>query len=49
MLLVRSRGLPGWALPLGGGIVFTSLVGVWLTSSFWFFTTVDFPGTVRDR
>jgi len=43
VLLVRSRGLPGWALPLGGGIVFTSLVGVWLTSSFWFFTTVYLP------
>ena len=44
VLLVRSRGLPGWALPLGGGIVFTSLVGVWLTSSFWFFTSIEFPG-----
>lgn len=44
VLLVRSRGLPGWALPIAGGIVFSSLVGVWLTSSFWFFTTVAFPG-----
>ena len=44
VLLVRSRGLPGWALPVAGGIVFTALVGVWLTSSFWFFTTVEFPG-----
>lgn len=43
VLLVRSRGLPGWALPIAGGIVFTSLIGVWLTSSFWFFTTVGFP------
>ena len=44
VLLVRSRGIPGWALPMAGGTVFTGLVGVWLTSSFWFFTTVDFPG-----
>jgi len=44
VLLVRSRGLPGWALPVAGGVVFTSLIGVWLTSSFWFFTTVSFPG-----
>ena len=44
VLLVRSRGLPGWTLPMAGGVVFTSLVGVWLTSSFWFFTTVEFPG-----
>jgi hypothetical protein len=44
VLLVRSRGLPGWALPVAGGVVFTALVGVWLTSSFWFFTNVEFPG-----
>jgi hypothetical protein len=44
VLLVRSRGIPGWTLPLAGGVVFTGLIGVWLTSSFWFFTTVDFPG-----
>jgi Family of unknown function (DUF6529) len=43
VLLVRSRGLPGWGLPLAGGVVFTSLIGVWLTSSFWFFTTFGFP------
>ena len=40
MLLLPKRGLPGWALPLGGGLVFSSLVGLWLTSSLWFFTTV---------
>lgn len=44
VLLVRSRGLPGWALPVAGGTIFTALVGVWLTSSLWFFTTVEFPG-----
>jgi hypothetical protein len=44
VLVVRSRGLPGWALPIAGGTVFTALIGVWLTSAFWFFTTVAFPG-----
>jgi len=44
VLVVRSSGLPGWALPVVGGLTFTVLVGVWLTSSLWFFTTVDFPG-----
>jgi uncharacterized protein DUF6529 len=44
VLLVRSRGLPGWALPLAGGTLFTALIGVWLTSAFWFFTNVGFPG-----
>ncbi len=44
VLLVRSRRLPGWMLPAAGGTVFALLVGIWLTSSLWFFTTVEFPG-----
>jgi hypothetical protein len=44
VLLVRSSGLPGWALPVAGGTLFTALIGVWLTSAFWYFTTVKFPG-----
>lgn len=42
--LVRSRGAPSWALPVAGGVVFTVLVAIWLTSSLWFFTTIAFPG-----
>lgn len=38
MLALPKRGLPGWALPLLGGLAFTGLVGLWLTSSLWFFT-----------
>ena len=37
VLLVRSRGFPGWALPIAGGVLFFILLGLWLTSSFWFF------------
>jgi hypothetical protein len=37
MLIVRSRGLPGWALPAVGGLVFTVLVLAWLTSAVWYF------------
>lgn len=44
IIFVRSRRLPAWALPLAGGIVITALIGVWLTSSLWFFTSVEFPG-----
>lgn len=44
VLIVRSRRLPSWSLPVVGGAVFTGLTVVWLTSSFWFFTTVSFPG-----
>ena len=39
---VRERALPGWALPLAGGTVFAILATLWLTSSFWYFTTVRF-------
>lgn len=39
VLVVRMKGLPGWALPLAGALVFTGLVGAWLTSTFWFFDT----------
>jgi hypothetical protein len=39
MLVLSRKGMPGWALPLFGGLVFTSLVVLWLTSSLWFFTT----------
>jgi hypothetical protein len=39
VLAVRMRGLPDRTLPLIGGFVFAVLVGIWLTSSFWFFTS----------
>ncbi|HEY7483045.1 MAG TPA: DUF6529 family protein [Streptosporangiaceae bacterium] len=39
MLALRKDGLPGWSLPLLGGAAFTGLIGLWLTASFWFFST----------
>jgi len=39
MLSLSRKGLPGWVLPVLGGLAFTGLVGLWLTSSLWFFTT----------
>jgi hypothetical protein len=39
MLTLPKRGIAGWVLPLIGGLVFAALVGLWLSSSFWFFTT----------
>lgn len=41
--VVESKRLPGWALPLAGGTVFTALVVIWLTSSLWFFDNFGFP------
>ncbi len=43
VLIVRTEGLPSWALPVAGGALFTALVVVWMTSAFWFFTTFDGP------
>jgi len=39
VLAVRIHGLPGRTLPIVGAVVFVVLVGIWLTSSFWFFTS----------
>jgi hypothetical protein len=38
VLAVRVHGLPDWTLPVVGGLVFAVLVGIWLTSSVWYFT-----------
>ena len=43
VLGVRVHGLPHWLLPVAGGAVFVALIGIWLTSSLWFFRTVGFP------
>jgi hypothetical protein len=39
VLIVRSKGFPGWALPIAGSLLFTVLLGLWLSSALWFFTT----------
>jgi hypothetical protein len=39
MLSLPKRDLPGWTLPVLGGLAFTALTGLWLTSAYWFFTT----------
>jgi hypothetical protein len=38
MLALPRRGLPGWVLPLVGGLVFTLLIVIWFSSAFWFFS-----------
>ncbi|MEU6393767.1 DUF6529 family protein [Streptomyces sp. NPDC046939] len=40
MLLLRSERLPGWLLPVVGGLAFAVLTLLWLTSALWFFRTV---------
>ncbi|MFD6286795.1 DUF6529 family protein [Streptomyces sp. NPDC060205] len=39
MLLLRTERLPGWLLPFVGGLVFSALTVIWLTSALWFFRT----------
>jgi hypothetical protein len=43
IVVVRSHSLPGIALPLAGGALFTILVATWLTSGFWFISNNGFP------
>ena len=44
LLSLRVRRLPGMTLPVVGGSLVALLVGIWWTSSLWFFTNVGFPG-----
>ena len=39
MILLTRKSLPGWVIPIAGGLVFFGLVYVWLTSALWFFQT----------
>jgi hypothetical protein len=43
VLSVRVAGMPSWLLPVLGGLVFTALVVLFLTSCLWFFTSSDAP------
>jgi Family of unknown function (DUF6529) len=38
VLIVRSSRFAAWVLPVAGGLLFSILLGVWLTSALWFFT-----------
>lgn len=37
MVLLTRKGLAGWVIPVAGGVLFFTLVYVWLTSALWFF------------
>jgi hypothetical protein len=43
VLIVRTPSAPGWALPVAGSLMFTTLVVVWLTSALWFIDKNGFP------
>ena len=43
LVVVRSRRLPGYALPLAGGILVTVVALLWYTSALWFFNDFSMP------
>jgi hypothetical protein len=43
VIVVHSKRLPGWALPVVGGLVLTAVVGAGLTSAVWYFATIGAP------
>jgi Family of unknown function (DUF6529) len=43
VLLVRSSRLPGWALPVAGGLLVTLVAVLWYSSALWFFNGSRLP------
>ncbi|MBC7560490.1 MAG: hypothetical protein H7270_14345 [Dermatophilaceae bacterium] len=43
ILALRSRTSPGWLLPLAGGLLFSAIVIVVLTSAVWYLNTTGLP------
>jgi hypothetical protein len=39
VLSLHTKRLPGWTLPVLGGLTFAALVTVWLTSALWYLTS----------
>jgi hypothetical protein len=45
VLLVQSRRLPGWALPVAGGALAVIVGVLWYTSALWYYNGYRLPGT----
>ena len=41
--IVRSRRLPGWTLPLAGGILVSLVALLWYTSALWYYNDFTVP------
>jgi Family of unknown function (DUF6529) len=44
VLVVRSRRMPGWVLPVAGGVLVSVVAVLWYTSALWFFDGYRLPG-----
>ena len=43
MLSLRMKRLPGWTLPVLGGLLVVLLVTIWFTAAFWYFSQPNVP------
>jgi hypothetical protein len=43
MLALRAKKMPGWALPISGGLLFALLIGAWATAALWYFAQPGVP------
>jgi hypothetical protein len=43
VLLVHSRRLPGWALPLAGGTLAVTAGVLWYSSALWYYNGFQLP------
>src|SRR5207244_9595279 len=48
LIVVRSRRLPGWALPVAGGTMVTLVAVLWYSSALWYFNGFDSPGLTQN-
>jgi plastocyanin len=44
VIIVRWRRLPGWALPIAGGTMFSLVAVLWYSAALWYFNDFDSPG-----
>jgi hypothetical protein len=44
VVFVHSRRVPGWALPLAGGLLFAMVVLLWWTGARWYFGVEGLSG-----
>ena len=44
MLALHIRGVSPRLIPVAGGLLFTTVIALWFTSSWWYFNNAAFPG-----
>jgi len=42
LLMIKRKGFPHWSVPVAGSTLASLLLVLWLTSSYWYFTSVRF-------